>query len=289
MNRILWKDALAREKPLLLPVAHDALTARLIERAGFSAYQVGGFALSGSLYAVPDMEIEHYADASAAVRRIIQASPLPVLIDADDGYGDAKNVTWVIRGYEALGVSGVFIEDQKGPKRCGHMAGKEVVPRSAMIAKIKAALDDRANRDFFILARTDAIEPLGLDEAIARGKACLEAGADGVYVEGPRNEDELERIGRELGPAPLATSILERGGKTPWTDPTTMGEMGYSMILYPTTTIFALTRRTECALANLRAGKPLCKDAVTMDQFEEIMSIKQWQSIDEKFKESRAR
>src|SRR5947207_3730859 len=145
-----------------LPSAADALTARLIERAGFPAYQIGGFALVGAMHAVPDIDLEHFGEKHIKAREIIKASKLPVLVDGDDGYGDVKNVTRTVRGYEEIGASALFIEDQKPPKRCGHMAGKEVIPADQMVEKIRAAIAARTQADFFILARTDAREPLGL-------------------------------------------------------------------------------------------------------------------------------
>src|SRR4051795_7986598 len=136
-SRPTWRTLLGEGEPLLLPAAHDALTARLITRAGFKAYQVGGFALAGARYAFPDIDLIHYYEENEAIRQIVAASPLPVLVDAGDGFGDVKNVTRTVRGYEELGVSAVFIEDQKSPISCGQMGKKEVVPTRDMIAKIK--------------------------------------------------------------------------------------------------------------------------------------------------------
>src|ERR1041384_6485444 len=122
VNRASWKSILATHAPLILPCAHDALTARIIERTGFPAYQIGGFALAGAMHAVPDLDLEHFGEKSAMVRKIVHASNLPVLVDADDGYGDAKNVTRTVQEYEIIGASALFIEDQSPPKKCGHMA-----------------------------------------------------------------------------------------------------------------------------------------------------------------------
>src|SRR5436190_18980467 len=154
--RPTWRTVLGQGAPLQLPAAHDALTARLIKRAGFRAYQIGGFALVGARHGLPDVDLTRFAEQAAGVRDILAACDLPVLVDADDGYGDAKNVTHTIASYEAMGVSAVFIEDQKSPKRCGHMAGKQVVPSEIMEQRIEAAAAARRTRDFFIVARTDA-------------------------------------------------------------------------------------------------------------------------------------
>jgi 2-methylisocitrate lyase-like PEP mutase family enzyme len=251
MPGLPWKTVLADNAPLILPSAPDALTARLIERAGFPAYQIGGFALAAAMHAVPDIDLEHYGEKHAKAREIIEASKLPVLVDADDGYGDVKNVTRVVRGYEASGASAIFIEDQQAPKRCGHMAGKRVVETEDMERKIRAAAAARHSQDFFLLARTDAREVHGLDEAIARGQRYLDAGADGVYVEGPKTDEELRKVGEAFQGVPLAVSVLERGGKTPWVAPTELGAMGFSMILYPTTLLFRAIHATQIALVDL--------------------------------------
>lgn len=282
--RVTWNALLEREGLLQLPAAHDALTARLIERAGFPAYQVGGFALVGARYGRPDIDLEHFGEKSRAVQDVIDGCALPVLVDGDDGYGDAKNVTRTVRGYEALGASAIFLEDQTAPKRCGHMAGKSVVPREDMVAKIRAGLSARQNSDTFILARTDALAPEGVENAIARAKAYLDAGADGVYVEGPTSIDELERVGKALRGAPLATSVLERGGVTPWLSPSEFRAMGYSMILYPTSVLFRLAFATGQALADLRAAKPLDPSAsLDMKTFEDFVELEQWARIESAF------
>jgi 2-methylisocitrate lyase-like PEP mutase family enzyme len=164
------------------------------------------------------------------------------------------------------------------------MADKQVVPAEEMHQKIRAAVAARRSQDFFILARTDARGPDGLDEAIRRAESYLRAGADGVYVEGPKSEDELARVGKALKGAPLATSILEGGGVTPWVPPSTLGEMGFSMILYPTTVLFQATRAIELALAALQDGRQLdAASSVDMERFEQIVNIDYWKDIEHRF------
>src|SRR5438874_267969 len=197
VERPNWRALLRREKFLQLPAAHDALSAKLIERAGFVAYQVGGFAVEGARFGVPDIDLVRFGEKSEAVRDIIGASDLPVLVDCDDGYGDVKNVTHTVNVYEQMGVSAIFIEDQKPPKRCGHMAGKEVIPPEEMAEKIRAATAARSDRDsIFIIARTDAEEVNGLDHAIGRCERYLKAGADAIYIEAEHSEKDLNRIAR---------------------------------------------------------------------------------------------
>ena len=279
-----WNRLLKKNGPLLLPAASDALTAKLIEQAGFPAYQIGGFALDGMRFGFPDMDVNRLGEKSAVVRDIVHACDLPVLVDCDDGYGDEKNVTHTIHVYDDLGVSAVFIEDQKSPKKCGHMGGKHVIDPKDMVNKLKAAQAARRDKDkLFILARTDALAVNGLDDALRRAEAYLKAGADGVYVEGPETIQQLRAIGREFKGKPLATSILEGGGKTPWIPPTEMHAMGFNMLLYPTTLLFQVTRTLQRSLAGLKAGKPMPEnESVTMLQFEKVVDIAYWKAIEQK-------
>src|SRR4051812_17282338 len=176
-SRASWRTLLNEGEPLLLPAAHDALTARLITRAGFKAYQVGGFALAGARYAYPDIDLVHFYEENEAIRQIVAASPLPVIVDGGNGFGDVKNVTRTVRGYEELGVAAIFIEDQKSPVSCGQMGKKDVVSIKEMCGKIQAALAARKSSDTFLLARTDGRSAEGVAEAIRRTEAYRDAGA----------------------------------------------------------------------------------------------------------------
>lgn len=271
--------------PVQLPVAHDALTARLIELAGFNAYQIGGYALSGATHAIPDVDLEKFGEKKFSAEWIMQASPLPVLVDIDDGYGDVKNVTRTIQAYLQMGASAIFMEDQQPPKKCGHMDHKKVVSTKKMVQKIKAAVAARERNELFILARTDAIDPEGFENAIDRAKAYSDDGADGVYLEGPRTLDQLENIGKALAGVPLATSILEDGGKTPWVSPKQLKDMDYSMILYPTTLIFQVVHALQRGLEHLKQGKPTHNASINMDEFMKIVDLPYWQHIEEQFEE----
>src|SRR5437764_14880783 len=171
-----WKRLLKQHKPLQLPAACDALTAKMIQQAGFPAYQIGGFALDGARFGFPDMDVTRLGEKSAAVLDIVHACELPVLGDCDDGYGDEKNVVHTVHVYDDIGASAIFIEDQKSPKRCGHMGGKEVIPAKQMVSKIKAARNARRVAEkLFIVARTDALEPEGLGSALKRAETYLKA------------------------------------------------------------------------------------------------------------------
>jgi 2-methylisocitrate lyase-like PEP mutase family enzyme len=281
LQRTAWKKVLSEYAPLVLPSAHDALTARIAERAGFRAIQVGGFSLSATMSAAPDIDLEHFGEKSSAAQKVVHATQLPVLVDGDDGYGDAKNVTRTIQEYESLGAAAIFIEDQVAPKKCGHMADKEIIPRNKMVAKLKAACAARQSPDFFIIGRTDAIGVNGLDDALRRAEAYLKAGVDGLYLEGPRSRSELERIGKTFEGVPLAVSLLEGGGTTPILPPPTLHKMGFTMLLYPTTVLFRIVRATQRALKDLCEGKELPEDdACTVKEFQDIVDMKRWQSIE---------
>jgi 2-methylisocitrate lyase-like PEP mutase family enzyme len=279
-----WKEALAQEQPLLLPCAHDALSARLIERAGFAAYSIGGFALVGARYGIPDIGLAAYGEISAGIRDIMAATRLPVLVDGDTGYGDVKNVAHTIEGYEAMGAAAIFLEDQVAPKRCGHMAGKDVVPAAEMVAKIKAAVGARRSRDFFIIARTDARAVHGLDEALRRGERYLQAGADGIFVEAPQTVKELEIIGAAFKGAPQIANMLEGGGQTPVLPPAELKALGFAMAAYPTTLIFRVARTIERALHDIKAGRPLDNnDGVNFAEFKDITNYNEWARIEDSY------
>ncbi len=283
-TRATWKTLLSEGGPLLLPAAHDALTARLIARAGFRAYQVGGFALAGARYAYPDIDLVHFYEENEAIRQIIAVSPLPVVVDGGNGFGDVKNVTRTVRGYEELGIAAIFIEDQKSPITCGQMGKREVVSVREMEGKIGAALAARRNADTFFLARTDGRSAKDVGEAIRRGKAYRDAGADGLYIEGLRSAAELKRVGKALAGTPLATTMMEGGGRMRWASPEAIHEAGFAMIMYPTTLLFQITRTVERALSALKAGKPMAsKESVDLDAFEDIVGLSSWKAIEEKF------
>jgi len=283
-QRPTWKELLKRGEPLLLPCAHDALSARLIERAGFAAYSIGGYALVGARYAIPDIGLAAFSEISAGIRDILAVTRLPVLVDCDTGYGDVKNVTHTVRGYEAMGVSCIFLEDQVSPKRCGHMAGKDVIPADEMVRKIRAAAGARRSPDLFIIARTDARAVHGMDEALRRAEKYLEAGADGLFIEAPQTVQELERVGRAFQGVPQLANMLEGGGQTPVLPPAELHRMGFSMIAYPTTLIFRVARMLEKALADLKAGRPSNGDSVDFTGFKDITGFAGWAAIEDKYK-----
>jgi 2,3-dimethylmalate lyase len=272
--------SLCKKPPLLLPAAHDALTAKLIEKAGFRAYQIGGFAMAASRHALPDVGLVDFGDDRPAVSDIMAASHLPVMVDCDTGGDDAKSVTRMIHRYEAMGVSAIFIEDQLAPKRCGHMAGKKVVPPEIYIRKLRAALEARHSSDFFVMARTDSYAVEGIDGALRRGEAYLKTGADGLFIEGVRTVEDLERIGKSFD-VPLAANMLEGGGLTPIVRPDELAKWGFAMVLYPTSLVFRVAQTLKTALAAMldqdldHAGQ-----IMKFEDFEDLIDLPKWKEIE---------
>ena len=278
-----WKQLLERERPLLLPCAHDALSARLIERAGFAAYSIGGFPLVGARHALPDVGLVGFGEMSAGIRDIMAATDLPVLVDGDDGYGDAKNVARAIAGYEAMGVAAIFIEDQRAPKRCGHMAGKDVIDADAMAAKLRAAAAARRNPDTFIIARTDARAVTSLEDAIERGNLYAEAGADVIFVEAPQTEDEIQRVAREVRAPLLANMVI--AGRTPAVKFSELERMGYKIVIYPAVCMAAAIPAMERALALLRERETDWHEGPALSPLEIFRKVgfDWWQGIEQKY------
>jgi 2-methylisocitrate lyase-like PEP mutase family enzyme len=205
-----------------------------------------------------------------------------VLIDADDGYGDVKNVARTIRGYEAMGASAIFIEDQRAPKRCGHMAGKDVIDADVMATKLRAAANARQNPDTFLIARTDARAVHGLDDALRRAELYLKSGADGIFVEAPLSVEELERIGKAFRGVPQLANMLE-DGKTPLLPPRELHALGFAMVAYPTTLIFRVARTIEKALADLKAGNlTLSGEGVGFDEFKAMTGFDAWVDLEQR-------
>lgn len=220
-----------RPEIVLCPGVYDAYLARMVERAGFEALYMTGAGVSHSRLGVPDLGLVSFSEMLDHAYRIADAVDIPLVADADTGYGNAINVMRTIRAYERAGVAGCHIEDQESPKRCGHFDEKRVIPTGEMLGKLAAALDARVDDDFVVIARTDARGVLGLDEAIERAEAYAAAGADVVFVESPRSEEELERIGRSID-APLLANMVETG-LTPLLPAARLQALGFSIVIHP--------------------------------------------------------
>jgi methylisocitrate lyase len=244
----LLKKLILDKEILVMPGAHDALSAKIIEQVGFKAVTMGGYAASAASLAKPDVSLLTLTEYVNIVRNIVEAVDLPLFVDGDTGHGNVTNVQRTVRLFESAGVAGFFIEDQVFPKRCGHMEGKQIISTMEMVAKIKAAVDARVDQDLVIMARTDAVATDGLDEAIERGNRYAEAGADLIFVEAPTSREDMVRSNREIN-APTQAIQIE-GGKTPLLTVKELEELGFNVVVYPTVTVYA----TAWALRGLWEG-----------------------------------
>jgi 2-methylisocitrate lyase-like PEP mutase family enzyme len=271
------------DTPLVLPGAYDALSARLIERAGFEAFVIGGFPLLGSRYALPDIGLAGLGEMASGVADILSATTLPVLVDADHGYGDAKNVTRTVRTYEKMGVAALLLEDQRSPKRCGHAAGKSVVPAEEMETKIRAAVAARNDSSLFLIARTDARAIEGLDATLRRAERYINAGADGIFVEAPESEEELVTIARSFDVPQMCNMLI--GGTTPILSNRDLHAMGFQMIVHGTTLIKRVAKVLEQTLAQLKEDTLDCNtdEFFTLTEFMRLNGADEWAEIEEKF------
>ncbi len=245
----LLKRCILAPEILVMPGAHDALSARIIEKTGFSAFFVGGYSATAALLGKPDISLLTLTEMVGHAARLSEAVDIPFLMDADTGYGGVLNVARTVREMERAGAAGLFIEDQVFPKRCGHMEGKQVIAAEDMIAKIKAALDARSDPDFIIMARTDALAVFGIQEAIERGNLYHEAGADVIFVEAPMSRKEMRRINREID-APTVANMVE-GGKTPFLRAGELETLGFNLALFPVSATYALAKAVQDIMVEL--------------------------------------
>ena len=248
------RELLLRSQILVAPGAYDGLTAKMVEQAGFDAVYMTGAGASAAR-GFPDYGLVTMSEMAESAGVLARSVKVPLVADADTGYGNELNVTRTVREYEMRGVAGLHIEDQVAPKRCGHLDGKEVIPRDQFIAKIRAAVDARRSRDFLLIARSDARAVLGLDEAIARVREALAAGADMAFVEAAQSIEELASIPRRVEGPCLLNVVL--GGKTPDIDMAAAQEMGYRLAILPSLLLGAVAVACTQVLAALKtSGKP---------------------------------
>lgn len=248
------RELLGAPRPLLAPGAYDGITARLVAQAGFEAVYMTGAGTAATL-GYPDFGLVTMTEMVENAARIADAVPIPLIADADTGYGNELNVTRTVRAYEARGVAGIHLEDQVSPKRCGHLDGKEVVPIEAYLTNIRAAVAARRDPDFLLIARTDARAVIGFEEAITRANAALAAGADMAFVEAIPDLDELARVPQRVQ-GPCLLNVVP-GGKTPIVSAADAADMGYRLVIYPSLLIESGIVAGDAALAALRAtGRP---------------------------------
>ena len=278
------KSMLKSKKPLVIPGVYDALGAKIAQKVGFDAMFQTGYGTSATLFGMPDFGFIGATETVDNARRICRAVSVPVIVDADTGYGNALSVWKLVKELESAGAAGIFLEDQKWPKRCGHMQGKEIVPQEEYTEKLSAAIDARENKDFIIVARTDARATEGLDAAIERGKQNKKTGADAVFVEAPESLDEMKRIGKEIN-APLVANMIE-GGATPLSSAETLNKMGFKIILYPLSVLYANTFATMNILKELKKSGETTKykqKVVNFDQFNDLVELSKFRKMEKKY------
>ena len=278
---------LRQKKPLIIPGVYDALSAKIANHIGFQAMFQTGYGTSATMLGMPDYGFIGAAETIDNARRICRVSSVPVIIDSDTGYGNALSVWKLVQELESAGASGIFLEDQRWPKRCGHMQGKDVTTQQEYTEKLGAALDARQSKDFVVVARTDARATKGLDDAIERGLQNKKTGADAIFIEAPQNIDEMRKIGKSIR-APLVANMIE-GGATPIIPAPTLYKMGFNIILHPLSVLYAsasatidiLTKLKKTGSTSTRANK---KHMVNFNQFNDIVDLKKFRKLENKYK-----
>jgi methylisocitrate lyase len=282
------RNMLKSKKSLVIPGVYDALGAKIAQKVGFEAMFQTGYGTSATLFGMPDYGFIGAAETVDNARRICRAVSVPVIVDSDTGYGNALSVWKIVKELESAGAAGIFLEDQRWPKRCGHMQGKEVIPQEEYTEKLSAALDARESKDFIIVARTDARATEGLDAAIERGKQNKKTGANAIFVEAPRSLEEMKKIGKEIN-APLVANMIE-GGATPLSSAETLNKMGFKIILYPLSVLYANTFATMNILKELKKSGNTTKykqKVVNFDQFNDLVELPKFKKMEKKFKYSK--
>ena len=281
----LIRQALSQSGQIVMPGVYDALSAKIAARSGFEVIFITGYSLSATLLGEPDFGLLTQTEVIAAAQRICSVVETPVIVDADTGYGNAINVIRTVRDLIAAGAAGMFLEDQVWPKRCGHMKGKQVIPLEEQLKKLKAAIEAKENRDFFIVARTDSRQALGLNAAIERGIAFKNAGADAVFIEAPESKEEMREISKQVR-GPLVANMLERG-VTPLMGPNELKELGFDLIVWPLAPLYSVAKSlTEVYTTLRRDGSTLAilDRLMPFDEFNRIVGLDEKYALDAKYR-----
>jgi 2-methylisocitrate lyase-like PEP mutase family enzyme len=278
------------QHPLISPLAHDALSARLIEQAGFKTFNIGGNAMLAARYGLPDLGLAALGEMTDGIRDIVSAMPLPALVDGDDGYGDVKSVVRMVESYEAMGCAGTLIEDQvRDGKQPGAATARGVAPLDMFEQKLRAAMDARRDKNFVIIGRTDSFGAVGMDEALRRGERFLKLGVDGIFIAGLKTVADYEKVGAAFKGQWNAAAIFQ-GGATPFLSPTDLHTMGFSQVAYPNLLIGRVAKAVETGLSRLRdfaSGKAdAFKDSdgeLALKSLSEAVQTSRWSDIEKKY------
>jgi 2-methylisocitrate lyase-like PEP mutase family enzyme len=283
-SRQVLKQLFKRDRLLVAPGCFDGLSARLVEEAGFDAAYLSGGAVARSM-GIPDIGLVTMSEVIERAAQVVSAVKIPIIADADTGYGNAVNLVRSVKEFERTGVAAIHIEDQITPKRCGHLDGKEVIPMAEMEKKLEAALASRSDPDFCIIARTDTRGVHGLEDAIRRGRAFAKLGVDAVFVEAPQSEAELEEIPRAIPNVPLLVNVF-KGGKTPMLPVERLQQMGYRIAIYPSETQRAAIHAMRQALGLLKRDGTTEKmdDALTtFKERDKVVGLDEWQQLEKQY------
>ena len=281
----LIRQALATHGQLIMPGVYDALSAKIAARAGFEVIFITGYSLSATLLGEPDFGLLTQTEVVSAAQRICSIVETPVIVDADTGYGNAINVIRTVQDLVRSGAGGMFLEDQVWPKRCGHMRGKQVIPLDEQLNKLRAAVEARGQMDFFIVARTDSRQALGLDEAIKRGIAFKNAGADAVFIEAPESKEEMREIAKHIK-GHLVANMLERG-VTPLMGPEELKELGFDLVVWPLAPLYSVAKSLTDVYTTLRkegSTLSILDRLMPFDEFNGIVGLNEKYLLDAKFK-----
>ena len=272
---------------LVVPGAYDGVSARLVERAGFPVVYMTGYGTSASRLGLPDLGYAGLAEMADQARTLAAAVSIPLIADADTGYGNALGVRRTVQAYEAAGVAALHIEDQVAPKRCGHLSGHQIVPLAEFAGKIRAAVDARRDPDLLIIARTDAISAVGFDEALRRGAAAVRAGADVLFIEAPRDDDQVERVAKAFD-TPLLYNYAA-GGRSPLLPFARLRALGYAIIILPVDTLLVATKAMAGFLAALRAADDavaLGEQALPFAEFNAFIGATEQMALADRYREA---
>ena len=279
------RDLLTQDRPLVMGGVYDGLSTRIAHRAGFEALFMGGFSVAATLLGEPDFGYLTQTEMADTARRVCRLTDRPLLVDADTGYGNALNVIRTVHLYQDAGAAGLFLEDQVWPKRCGHMRGKRVVERAEWLAKLRAAIETRGARDLFLVARTDARAAVSLEDAIERGKAARDLGADAIFIEAPESVAELEQIARAI-PGPKVANMVEHG-KTPLLSPAELHQLGFDLIVTPLAGLMASAQALQEVYAVLRRDGTLrhhLERLMPFEEFNQLVELERHYELERRYK-----
>ena len=285
-SRTKLGELISGDSPLLAPGCYDALSARLVEEAGFPAAYMTGFGSSAGYLGRPDVGLMTMTEMVDNARRIVDAVDIPVIADADTGYGNPINVIRTVQAYERAGVAAIHVEDQVAPKKCGHMEGKQVISAEEMAAKVRAATDARSSPDFLIIARTDARAVEGLAAAIERARLYRESGADILFIEAPQSEAEIRAVAAAFPKVPLLFNYAE-GGKTPAVAHSLLAELGFAIIIFPISTMLAATKAMRSVLKQIKEdGSPMgfLSDLPRFGDFVDFIGLPEILELEQQYK-----